>query len=217
MKKITLVVFSSVLILACEPRDRISKDTFEQVNEAMEVKRLTEVEILEEAMGWGDSIATEAQSQLLSALKKAIAEKGTEGALEFCNVNALSIVDDVGKSYEVEIRRVSNRTRNPKNLPNKSEKDILDAYEYAAEKGEKIDPNIQKIDDGAVFLYTKPIVIPGGLCLSCHGESGKEVNEVTLQKLKELYPQDNAINHKEGDLRGMWSIRIPKREVVKRL
>ena len=55
------------------------------------------------------------------------------------------------------------------------------------------------------------------MCLSCHGESGTEINETTLQKLAELYPEDKAKGHKVGDLRGMWSVRIPKSEVVKRL
>jgi hypothetical protein len=32
-----------------------------------------------------------------------------------------------------------------------------------------------------------------------------------------LYPEDKAIGHKIGDLRGMWSIRIPKKEVVKKM
>lgn len=217
MKKIILLVIASISLWSCEPRDRISKETFEQVNESMEVKRLTEVEIIEEAMIWGDSITTEAQAQLMAALQKAIEEKGAAEALEFCNVNALSVVGEVGKAYSVEIRRVSNRNRNPQNLPTGEEKDILEAYEYTAESGGKSDPNIQKVAGGDVFLYTKPIVIPSGFCLSCHGEPGKDMDENTFKKLGKLYPDDKAINHQVGDLRGMWSVRIPKKEVVKRL
>jgi len=217
MKKIITIVVASISLWSCEPRDRISKETFEQVNESMEVKRLTEVEIIEEAMIWGDSITTEAQAQLMAALQKAIEEEGAAEALEFCNANALSLVSEVGKTYGVEIRRVSNRNRNPQNLPLGEESDILDAYEYTAESGGKSDPNIQKISGGEVFLYTKPIVIPSGFCLSCHGEPGKGLDESTFKKLGELYPDDKAIKHQVGDLRGMWSVKIPKKEVVKRL
>jgi hypothetical protein len=217
MKKVTLSVLASMMMIACGPRERISKETFEQVNEAMEVKRLTEVEILEEAMEWGDSITTEAQTQLISNLQKAITEHGTVGALEFCNVQALPILAEVSDKHQVEIRRVSNRNRNPSNLPNEEETPLLDAYEYSAENGEKGDPSIQKVEDGAVFLYTKPIVIPGEFCLSCHGEPGKNIDENTVNKLAALYPKDKAQDHKVGDLRGMWSVRIPKKEVVKRL
>jgi N-acetylglucosamine-6-phosphate deacetylase len=78
-------------------------------------------------------------------------------------------------------------------------------------------PNIQKIENGEVYLYSKSIIIPGGLCLNCHGEPGKDINDETLKKLNELYPQDQAKGHQIGDLRGMWSIKIPKKEVVKRM
>ena len=61
----------------------------------------------------------------------------------------------------------------------------------------------------------KAITIPNGLCLNCHGEPGKEINESTLEKINSLYPEDKAIDFKVGDLRGMWSIEMPKKEVVK--
>ena len=216
--KNTIVSVAITLILgACGPQERISSETFEEVNQSMEVKRLTESEILNEAMIWGDSISAEAQKQLISNLQNAIAVNGLPGAIEFCNIQALPILAELSEKYGVEIRRASNRYRNPADQPTEDEKAILDAYEYNAENGNKSDPNIQKFENGEVFLYTKAIVIPGGMCLSCHGESGTEINETTLQKLAELYPEDKAKGHKVGDLRGMWSVRIPKSEVVKRL
>lgn len=217
MKKKILSAFSLFCIFSCGPQERISKETFEEVNQAMEVKRLTEVEIIEEAMVWGDSITTEAQLQLISSLQNAIAEGSVVGAIDFCNVRALPILQEVSNSHRVEIRRVSNRFRNPADQPHEAEKPLLEAYEYTVESGGKSEPNIQKIENGEVFLYTKPIVISGGLCLSCHGEPGKDIDEKTLEKLTELYPNDKAKNHKIGELRGMWSVRIPKKEVVKRL
>ncbi|MBN7810064.1 DUF3365 domain-containing protein [Algoriphagus sp. H41] len=216
MKNTTLSI-ALLTLLACGPRERVSKETLDQVNESMEIKRLTEAEILEEAMVWGDSLTAEAQSQLLASLQQAIAEGGTVGALEFCNVQALPLLAAVGEAHQVGIRRVSNRSRNPLDRPDDDEAPLLEAYEYNAETGGKSDPNIQKLENGTVFLYTKPIVIPGNFCLSCHGEPGTEIDAPTLEKLAELYPEDKAKNHKVGDLRGMWSLRIPKKEVVKRL
>lgn len=67
-----LVLF---LISSCGSNERVSKEVFEEVNSAMEVKRLTEAEILQEAMIWGDSISSEAQNQLISNLKKAIEDR----------------------------------------------------------------------------------------------------------------------------------------------
>ncbi len=216
MRKVFIPVWLSVYFFSCGPQERVSRETFEEVNQAMEIKRLSEVEILEEAMLWGDSISTEAQAQLMTALQNAVAEKGVPGAIDFCNVQALPILSAVSDYYGVTIRRVSNRYRNPIDQPTEEEKSILEAYEYNSENGNKSDPNIQKLENGEVFLYTKAIVIPGGFCLNCHGEPGKEINDETLQKLVELYLEDRAIGHKVGDLRGMWSVRIPKKEVVKR-
>ncbi|GMQ25822.1 DUF3365 domain-containing protein [Algoriphagus sp. oki45] len=217
MRKI--IKYSVVLMFfsSCGGGERVSKEVFEEVNKNMEVKKLSEAEILEEAMIWGDSISTEAQMELISQLQNAISEKGVPGAIEFCSVSALPILTEVGKVHGVAIKRASNRYRNPADQPDPQELPILEAYEYNAENGIKSDPNIQKIEGGEVFLYTKPIVIPGGLCLSCHGDPGRDINSETLAKLAELYPQDQAKGHQIGDLRGMWSLRIPKREVVKRM
>jgi hypothetical protein len=217
MKKVVISVLVSGFFVSCGPQERVSKETFDAVNQNMEVKRLTEVEILDAAMSWGDSISAEAQKQLITNLQKAIEEKGVPGAVEYCNVQALPILAEVGSKYQVSIRRASNRYRNPGDQPTEEEKALLDAYEYNAEQGIKSDPNIQKFENGEVFLYTKPIVIPSGMCLACHGDAEKEISKETQLKLSQLYPGDKATGHKEGDLRGMWSIRIPKKEVVKRM
>lgn len=217
MKIFAPVFVSMILIVSCGPQERVSKETFEEVNRNMEIKRVTEAEIIQEAMIWGDSLTQEAQNQLISNLQKTISEQGIPGAIDFCNVNALPILTELGKVYSVQLKRASNRARNSADLPTEEERPILEAYEYNAENGIKSDPNIQKFENGEVLLYTKPIVIPNGMCLSCHGEPGKEINKETQAKLDQLYPNDLAKGHKEGDLRGMWSVRIQKKEVVKRL
>lgn len=217
MKTISKFIVPILLIYSCGPQERVSKEVFEAVNEKMEVKKLSDFEIVQEAMVWGDSIATEAQVQLISNLQKAIAEKGVDGAVEFCNVNATPLLNEVAEKYNVSIRRASNRYRNPADQPTEDELPLLEAYEYNAENGIKSEPNIQKIENGDILLYTKAIVIPGAFCLSCHGDPSKEIDSNTLQKIDSIYPNDKARGHQIGDLRGMWSIRIPKKEVVNRL
>ncbi|MDG1277088.1 MAG: DUF3365 domain-containing protein [Algoriphagus sp.] len=217
MKVLVKLIIPALLICSCGPQERVSKEVFEAVNEKMEVKKLSDFEIVQEAMVWGDSIATEAQVQLISNLQKAIADKGVDGAVEFCNVNATSLLNEVAEKYNVSIRRASNRYRNPADQPNEDEQPLLEAYEYNAENGIKSEPSIQKIENGDVLLYTKAIVIPGAFCLSCHGDPSKEIDSKTLQKIDSIYPNDKAKGHQIGDLRGMWSIRIPKKEVVNRL
>ena len=215
MKNNYLPILGLITLFSCGPQERVSKEAFDEVNRGMEVKRITEVEIIQEAMVWGDSITNMAQSELVGNLQKAIADGGLPGAIGFCNENAISILKGIDSIYSVKIRRVTLKPRNPFNSPDQEELPIMEAYEYNAEQKIKSEPNIQKIQKGEVFLYTKPISIPNGMCLSCHGEAGKEIDKLTMNKLGELYPNDQAKGYKVGDLRGMWSVRIPKKEVVK--
>lgn len=208
----------SILLFSCNSKDRISHEVFEQVQQANEVKKLSEVDIFNEALKWGEEISIEAQKQLMGTLQKAVEEKGASGAVEFCNMQALPILQEVSTRYGVTIRRVSNDYRNPADqAQQEEEKAVLAAYEYNEENGIKNETNLQKIEDGSILLFTKAITIPGGLCLQCHGEPGKDIQDETLQKIRQLYPEDKATGHAIGDLRGMWSILIPKKEVVKRL
>ena len=120
-------------------------------------------------------------------------------------------------SIHVKIRRVSNRYRNPSDQPQDSEIQILEAYEYNAENGIESEPNIQKLENGEVLLYTKPIIISSSLCLNCHGKPGLEIDKATLKAIDSKYPNDRAKDHNMKDLRGMWSVMIPKKEVVKKM
>ncbi len=212
-----LLLFITILIIACGPQERVSKQAFDDVQRNNEVKRITEVAILQEAMVWGDSITQEAQVQLTAQLQQAIASNGPVGAIDFCKVNALPILQFVESKYAVTLRRASVQPRNPADTPNAEELPLLEAYAYNAENNISSDPSIQKIEQGEVLLYTKPILLTNALCLSCHGDPKKDIAAETSAKLKELYPQDLATGYAEGDLRGMWALRLPKKEVVKRL
>ena len=217
MKKIFEFLLMITLLSSCGSNERVSKEVFEEVNKSMEVKKLNEADIIQAGMKWGDEISTEAQQQLINALQKAIEEKGVPGAIEFCKVQALPILQSVSEKHGVSIRRASNRYRNPQDKPTEEEKGILEAYEYNAENELPLEPSIQKFENGEVYLYTKAIKIPNAMCLSCHGQPGTDISPETQKVIDELYPNDLATGFKLGDLRGMWSIRIPKKEVVNKM
>ncbi|MFO7823810.1 MAG: DUF3365 domain-containing protein [Cyclobacterium sp.] len=212
------LLFAPLLFLAsCGDNKKIDRDVVDQVNKANDVKKVSESEITDYALKWGDEISQEAQAELIGTLQKAIEEKGITGAIDFCQQEALPITKNVAEKHRVNIRRVSVKNRNPENSPTDMEKNLLDAYAYNLENDLENRPNIQKTEDGEVLLYTKAITIPGGLCLNCHGEPGKEVSDATLDMIKSRYPEDKALGYKVGDLRGMWSISLPKKEVVKNM
>lgn len=217
MRKKIVIILSALVFGSCGTNERVSREVFEEVNKSMEIKKVNEADLIKEALKWGNEISQEAQEQLIAALQNAIAEKGVPGAIEFCNEQAFPILEEVSTKYHVNIRRASNDYRNPKDKPLDYEEMILDAFEYNLENELPVEPNIQKLEGGEVLHYAKVIQIPGALCLNCHGNPETEISPETREKLKKLYPDDRATGHKTGDLRGMWSIRLPKKEVVKRM
>ncbi|WP_194775079.1 Tll0287-like domain-containing protein [Pararhodonellum marinum] len=204
-------------LLSCGNQERVSKEVFDEVKESMEVKKVNESDLINKAMEWGESISQEAQQQLISTLQKAITEKGVPGAVEFCQAEALPILKEVSDKYQVKVRRVSNDYRNPQDQPKEFESGLLSAYEYNVENDLDSRPNIQKLNQGTELLFTKAIMIPSTLCLNCHGDAETDISPETMDKIKSLYPEDKAIGHKVGDLRGMWSILMPTKEVIKQL
>ncbi|MCH7402626.1 DUF3365 domain-containing protein [Belliella kenyensis] len=217
MRNISYLLTILILSISCNSNERISREVFEDVNRSMEVKKLNESQILDAAMKWGEEISNAAQTELISTLQKAIEEQGVADAVSFCNIEALPILSKVSEKYHVQIRRASKDYRNPDDKPKDYEMNILDAYAYNAEEGIKNEPNIQKLENGEVLLFTKAIQIPNSLCLNCHGTPKEDISDATLRVIDELYPEDEAKGHKIGDLRGMWSIRIPRSEVIKKL
>ncbi|WP_192347352.1 DUF3365 domain-containing protein [Algoriphagus sp. Y33] len=217
MKHFLYFIATALILVSCGPQERVSKSVFDEVNNAMEAKKLSDAQIIQEAMVWGDSISLEAQQQLMANLHKAVGEGGFTEALEFCNVNAVPIIEELSRKHGVSIRRTSSRARNQDNLPTDDELPILEAYEYNVENGIENGPNIQRIEDGDILLYTKAIVIPSEFCLSCHGDPTNDISEAVLNKIDSLYSEDLAKGFEVGNLRGIWSIKIPKKAVVNRL
>jgi len=215
MKAQLLPVFAAIFVLfcSCGSDQKISREVFEEVQQANEVKRLSEVDIFNEALKWGEEISAKAQNQLMTNLEKAIEEKGADAAMEFCNTQVVKILKEIGDQYGVTIRRVSNYSTNSANQPLEEEKMLLEAYQYNEQNDVKHEPNLQKIKDGSILLFTKAITNPDWLCPDFDGEPDKDTDKKTLQKNSSSNPKDNA----QDGLSGMWSISIPQKEVVKRL
>lgn len=149
----------------------------------------------------GKIIAETTFKVLSSNLQQAMAEGGVENALTYCNVNAMSLTDSLSKHYNVTIKRVSDKTRNPLNSPTANEQKIIDDYLANAENRK---PVLEKGDNYMRTFYAP--IIAKGLCLSCHGTIGETLVSENNEKIKILYPEDKAVGYSEGDLRGVWSI-----------
>ncbi len=208
-------VFSVMLFMvAC--RGEISHEDRKAAGQGMinqEVKKVSQADIFAAGLLRGRQIAEAAQQSLGKKLKETMANEGVHEAIRYCNIQAYPLVDSLSSSYRAHIKRVSLKLRNADNQPDSLENVLLNAYQYNVENNMALQDNIVSLDE-KYLLYTKPIRIGDPVCLKCHGKAGSEVLDETFSLIKSLYPADSATGYKMTELRGMWSIRLPVKDIV---
>lgn len=211
MKKITFITISIITLFSCDPNEKVYHPDLREAVENRKIKQIHEPAILQRGLKIGNEYAIIAEKTLGKALKSTIKEKGLEEAISFCNINAYPLLKELQDTNEVVIKRVSFKNRNPNNAPDELEAQLLDAFKYNEENKVESSYNIQK--SGDTYYFVKPIFTKD-LCLSCHGKVEENISTAHYEKIKALYSNDKAINYKAGELRGMWSIKIPKKNIV---
>ena len=137
-------------------------------------------------------------------LIKAIEEKGTIGAVEFCNIKAMKLTDSMSLIHKAIIKRVSDKPRNQNNLANNKELGYIDTFKMQVEsKVMEFDPIVEEINGEVNFYYP---ITTNAMCLQCHGKPNEQIATETLTALKRLYPDDKATGYDIGQVRGIWSI-----------
>jgi hypothetical protein len=151
------------------------------------------------------------KDSLFAELSAAIKSSGPLGAIDICNASALKITEAVSEKskYQVEIKRVSRKFRNPANSPDSTDLKILQSYETDFANGTNPPSHIsfQVLENNKpVNYFYSPLKIQP-ICLNCHGDPVTMDKEL-VSKLKQLYPQDKATGYKEGDFRGLVRVKI---------
>lgn len=152
-------------------------------------------------IGLGYAMATKAQ--LGKNLMKAIQDKGTVGAIGFCNNNAIKLTDSISVMKNAIIKRVSDKPRNPDNQAKEDELSYITTFKKLMASGGEIKP-IVKRNNGEVAFYSP--IVTNAMCLQCHGKPNKQIEPATLNALKDLYPSDKAVGYDVNEVRGIWSI-----------
>lgn len=155
-----------------------------------------------EAMGLEYALST--KKVLGSNLMGTIQEKGTLAALQFCNLRAYPLTDSMATVHNAEIKRVSDKPRNPNNAANAEEVKILEKYKKQIANNETMAPKV--IEKGNKIHFYYPIET-NTMCLQCHGA---KVEPDVLKKIALLYPKDMALGYSENEIRGIWSIQFNK-------
>ncbi len=165
--------------------------------------------IKQEYLQKGGEIVNLTQSELLKNVSHAIKIGGPGYAIDYCNLRAISLKDSLSRLNNCQIRRVALKYRNPVDMPQtENEKEQLNQYQVAYQKGESIKPKVYLFYDR--IEYYQPIIIAKDACLKCHGDPGKQIAEETLEKIKARYPFDLATGFALNDFRGAWKITFMK-------
>ena len=145
-------------------------------------------------------------TQLKGELQQGMKAGGPANAIQVCNTAAAEISRQVSDKQGWKIARTSLKVRNSKNAADAWEHQVLQNFEQRLKKGESIQKleyaEIIRKDNLSVFRYMKAIPTQG-ICLSCHGD---KLSPDVAEKLRELYPEDQATGFEIGDIRGAFSI-----------
>ena len=159
---------------------------------------------------FGADIDVQKQKAVVMELKKSLImemiskmEKDPSTAVEFCSKNASKITTDIGQKHGVNIKRVSEKNRNPQNTPDVDDQKVLNELKTLLGQNKKT-PEYMTIKNGDTIKYYEP-VYTSHLCAACHGMEDEIAKEVKEQ-IKKLYPNDKAVGYKAGELRGLMVI-----------
>lgn len=160
----------------------------------------------QEALAWTQQAASEAGRGLKKRLQSAMKAGGPVEAVTACNLQAPAVVADIATIREVRVGRSSLRLRNPANAAAPSWVTAwLDAHGTDSVDPDTAVAEVVTTGNGtAVARVLTPLAVEP-VCLTCHGSRDTMAAPV-LERIAALYPSDNAMGYKAGDLRGvLWA------------
>lgn len=170
------------------------------------VKKETSIEAPEKNYSEiGLEYAVSTKAALGKNLISAIQEKGTLGALEFCNIQAMPLTDSMAVVHKAKIKRVSDKPRNSNNQANAQELEYIEVFKNSVASDTKVEPIVNQANGQVSFYYP---ITTNAMCLQCHGIPNEQIRPETLSALKNLYPDDKAIGYDVDEVRGIWSIQF---------
>ncbi len=143
--------------------------------------------------------------ELKGELQTAMKAGGPVAAISLCNVKAAQVTYGLAERSGWEVGRTSLKLRQQKNEPDAWETEVLKSFGARKDLGENVKQiehsEIVTVAGNETFRYMKAIPT-AKLCLTCHGT---EIKPEVVKALQDLYPDDQAMGFKEGDIRGAFT------------
>ena len=155
----------------------------------------------------GMQMAQATKAELGKNLMGQIQKNGVIAALDFCNIQAMALTDSMSVVHNAQIKRVTDKPRNPHNKANAVELQHIQTFKNQVASGQEVKPIITTVGEKVEFYYP---IVTNSMCLKCHGTPKKELETLTLSKILEHYPGDKAVGYGENQVRGIWSIEFSR-------
>ena len=146
---------------------------------------------------------------LKKELMRGMQDGGPVNAISVCNLSAQGIANTYSIRNGWDVGRTSLKPRNPDNKPDAWERSVLESFEERKRAGEdpaKMEYHEVVRQNGVSELRYMKAIPTARLCLTCHGE---HVDSITGTRIEKLYPEDQALGYRVGDIRGAFSISQP--------
>ena len=153
--------------------------------------------------------ATEFMQTLKQELMAGMQGGGPVNAISVCNLSAQGIANTYSVRNGWDVGRTSLKPRNPDNSPDEWERSVLESFDERKRAGEDpatLEHHAVVRKEGVSELRYMKAIPTVRLCLACHGE---HVDSVTGTRIEKLYPEDQALGYRVGDIRGAFSISQP--------
>lgn len=151
----------------------------------------------------GDSLVQSTFDTLSSTLQKQIGAHGFDSTVRYCYLQAANLTA-IHSDEVTSVKRATMKPRNPGNRADKFEEVQIRYFQNLIDNNQTLKSKLVAENTGKVHFF-KPIIVQP-LCLGCHGNPTKEINESTFAAIQKNYPQDEATGYAQGDLRGVWHL-----------
>lgn len=152
--------------------------------------------------------ARELGEHIRSLLAAELAAGGFSGAVGVCADKAQAETKRYAAEHGIRIRRVSLKARNAANRPDEWERARLSEWENALKEGRALPDAAEGAAPDGAYRLLLPIRIQA-MCLTCHGNA-QQIPADVKAIIAKLYPEDAATGYRNGDLRGAFSVAIPR-------
>lgn len=151
----------------------------------------------------GKTLKTHLQTEMKS-------DKTALKALNFCTTKADELTQEINSKLPegVSVRRTALKTRTDENKPDTLDIAIMESIIADMNKSNVDLSKPLMVETVSSHRVYKPLyVVPA--CMKCHGNE-KSINPDVQKAIAKTYPNDQAVNFKLGDLRGVIVAEMPK-------